>query len=430
VLSAFGILILVSADPAMASHRARHRGRAVAPADRPIRRRVRAVAPEDEPIVVRPARARGALYHGILVEDADSGRVLYNYNADMAWPPASMAKMMLLLVAEDELHAGHASLSDPVRVSERAAATGGSHVGLRAGDVYPLGELMKAALIKSANDAAVAVAEKVGGSVEGCVRMMNERAQMLGLIHTNYNTVDGLPPRPGQDVDVTTALDLATVARELIHHTDLLQWSAMEEASFNEGTAVLHNTNHLIGRFEGCDGLKTGFTSQAGFNLTATAKRGDMRLIAVVLGAPSNGQRFAQAARFLEWGFNNFQKVSLVKEGEPLPIHVQTASGTSIQPIAESEVSVVVPKSEANDIKVDYEITPTLDVAPPAGTSLGSVVVKNGNSVLAKVDAVCPGPVGYSPGILGSMFNSPSPNTNNPQDGVANAAQPGYQNLQ
>ena len=158
----------------------------------------------------RPARAAtsgGPLYKGALLEDADSGRVLMAYNADMEWPPASMAKMMDLLVAQEQINAGRFNGNDPVRISERAAHTGGSRVGLKEGDVYPLRELMKAALVKSANDAAVAVAEKIGGSVEAMVRMMNQRAQELGMTHTEYQTVDGLPPRPTHDADRTTALE-------------------------------------------------------------------------------------------------------------------------------------------------------------------------------------------------------------------------------
>ena len=133
---------------------------------------------------------------------------------------------------------------------------------------------MKAALIRSANDAAVAVAEEICGSTSRCVEMMNARAQSLGMTHTVYGTVEGLPPTPLHDADVTNAYDLATLARALIHSTDLLQWSSMETASFDDGAAMLHNTNHLIGHFEGADGIKTGFTLKAGFNLTATAQRG------------------------------------------------------------------------------------------------------------------------------------------------------------
>src|SRR5439155_20124564 len=156
--------------------------------------------------------------------------------------------------------------------------------------------VMKAALIRSANDAAVAIAEKIAGSVEACVRMMNNKAHALGMDDTYYGTVDGLPPIPGHDVDYTTAFDLATLARAIIRSTGLLQWSSLEESPFDGGLTMLRNTNHLVGHLEGCDGIKTGFTVNAGFNLTATVKRGDMRLVSVVLGAPSNNARFIQSA--------------------------------------------------------------------------------------------------------------------------------------
>ncbi len=164
------------------------------------------------------------------------------YNADMEWPPASMAKMMNLLVAQEQINAGRFSGNDLVRISERAAHTGGSRVGLKEGDVYPLRELMKAALVKSANDAAVAVAEKIGGSVEAMVRMMNERAQQLGMTHTLYQTVDGLPPRPTHDADRTTAYDLAIVGRAIIRETNLLMWSGQEHMDFDNG--VCHPEQH------------------------------------------------------------------------------------------------------------------------------------------------------------------------------------------
>jgi len=343
---------------------------------------------------------RAPVYRGALLEDADTGKVLYESNAGMQWPPASMAKMMLLLVAQEQIDAGRFRLTDPVRISERAATTGGSHVGLREGDVYPLGELMKAALIKSANDAAVAVAEKIAGSTEACVRMMNRRAKSLGLTHTVYNTVDGLPPRPAQDVDVTNAYDLATLGRALIKNTDLLRWSGRERALFDNGETLLRNTNHLVGHFEGCDGLKTGFTYQAGFNLTATAKRGDMRLIAVVLGSPSNRERFRQAARLLEWGFDNFTRVAVVKRGEPLPVHVQVQDGPLIQPIAASEVKVVLPKDRTDNVRLEYDMPVLVSGPLPAGAQVGQVIVHDGKSVLTRVAAICPMPVGNTERVL------------------------------
>ena len=299
-------------------------------------------------------------YHALLLEDADTGRIIYDYNGGIEWPPASMAKMMLLMVAEDQIKAGRFNLNSPVTISANAAFTGGSRLGLHAGGVIPLGELMKAALIRSANDAAVAVAEEVCGSTERCVEMMNARAQSLGMTHTVYGTVEGLPPTPLHDADVTTAYDLATLARALIHQTDLLQWSSMEIAPFDDGVTMLHNTNHLIGHFEGADGLKTGFTLKAGFNLTATARRGNMRLIAVVLGAPSNGQRFVQATKLLDWGFDNFERVEVVRQGQLLPMQVRVGANEVMQPVAGSTVTVIVPKKDASDLKMDLAVPTSL----------------------------------------------------------------------
>ncbi|HXR36539.1 MAG TPA: D-alanyl-D-alanine carboxypeptidase family protein [Candidatus Binataceae bacterium] len=331
---------------------------------------------------------------GALVEDADSGRVLYAYNADMAWPPASMAKMMMLLVAEDQLKAGRVHLTDPVRVSANAAATHGTRLGLHTGDVYPLGELMKAALVKSANDAAVAVAEKVGGSTAGCVAMMNQKARSLDLKSTHYNTVDGLPPSAGHDVDVTDAYDLATVARTIIHTTNLLEWSSQQECPFDNGLRMLHNTNHLIGHFDGCDGIKTGFTYHAGFNLTATARRGDLRLVAVVLGAPSNPGRFREAGRLLEWGFDNFTAVTVAKKGETLPVRVQVASSSIIQPVAAADVKVVLPKRDVSTLKIEYDIPSEFSGPLLAGSPMGIVNVRAGGRIVTRVGALSPVSVG------------------------------------
>ena len=355
------------------------------------------------------------LYKGALLEDADSGRVLMAYNADMEWPPASMAKMMLLLVAQEQINAGRFRSDELVRISERSAHTGGSRVGLKEGDVYPLRELMKAALVKSANDAAVAVAEKIGGSVEATVRMMNERARELGMTHTEYQTVDGLPPRPTHDADRTNAYDLATVGRAIIRETNLLMWSGQEEMDFDNGVCMLRNTNHLIGHFEGCDGLKTGFTFQAGFNVTSTAKRGNMRLIAVILGAPSNQQRFAQAAKLMEWGFDRFTVLSLLRSNQPLPVQVQLHAGPVIQPVAASDLKVVVPRADAAEVKLVYDIPPAIDGSVVMGEPLGRVIVQDEGQVMTEVTAISP--ITFAAPQAGSgepPYNASAPTSYNP----------------
>ena len=369
-------------------------------------------------------RAARAPYHALLLEDADTGRILYDYNGGIQWPPASMAKMMLLLVVEDQIKAGRFSLNSPVTITSQAAFTGGSRLGLHAGQVIPLGELMKAALIRSANDAAVALADAVCGSTERCVALMNARARNLGMTHTVYGTVEGLPPRPLHDVDTTDAYDLVTLARTLIYQTSLLQWSGLEMASFDGGAAWLHNTNHLIGHFEGCDGLKTGFTLKAGFNLTATAKRGNMRLIAVVLGAPSNGQRFVQAAKLLNWGFDNFERVEVVKEGQLLPTHVRVGADQMIQPVAQRSVTVLVPKKDSGSIKMDFAVPASLYGPLASDQKVGQVIVRDGAHVLTTFDAICPLATGQPPTRAGESIALPTTvvNAAGPSVGVAEPA--------
>ncbi|MHB8383868.1 MAG: D-alanyl-D-alanine carboxypeptidase family protein [Candidatus Binataceae bacterium] len=364
--------------------------------------------------IVKRTHAPVEPYKGALLEDADSGKILYEENSEMEWPPASMAKMTLLLVAEDQLKAGRVHLSDPVRISERSAHTMGSRLGLVEGQVYPLGELMKAALIKSANDAAVAIAEKIGGSVEATVRMMNARAKGLRMDHTEYHTVDGLPPRPAHDVDLTSARDLAVVARQLIQTTNLLQWSSLEQTEFDGGVAMLHNTNHLIGHFEGCDGLKTGFTYRAGFNVTATARRGNLRLLVVVLGAPSNQQRFAQAAKLLEWGFDHYTAVSLLKSGQTLPVEVQLESGKMIQPIAAGDLKVVLPKGDVGSLKLTYQVPNAVSGPVTTGETLGRVVARDRGEEISEIAAVSPIAVGAAQSAQGSDgWNPPRPTAYN-----------------
>jgi serine-type D-Ala-D-Ala carboxypeptidase (penicillin-binding protein 5/6) len=376
-------LLLTAAAPARASYKPHHR---------------HAVSRRHH----RRARTSTVLYHALLLEDADTGRILYDYNGGIQWPPASMAKMMLLMVVEDQIKAGRFHLNSPVTISAEAAYTGGSRLGLHPGQVIPLSDLMKAALIRSANDAAVAIADAVCGSTARCVEMMNARARTLGMTHTLYGTVEGLPPQPLHDADSTDAYDLATLARALIHQTNLLEWSAMETASFDDGAAILRNTNHLIGHFEGCDGLKTGFTIKAGFNLTATAQRGNMRLIAVVLGAPSNAQRFAQAAKLLDWGFDNFEKVEVVKEGELLPTHVRVGANEVMQPVAARTVTVIVPKKDADQLKMDFAVPAMLYGPLVSDQTVGQVIVRDRSEVVTTFNAICPLPVGRQPAAVDS----------------------------
>jgi D-alanyl-D-alanine carboxypeptidase (penicillin-binding protein 5/6) len=231
-----------------------------------------------------------------------------------------------------------------------------------------------------------------------------------------YQTVDGLPPRPAHDVDHTDAYDLATVGRAIIRETNLLMWSSQERMDFDNGVCILNNTNHLIGHFEGCDGLKTGFTFQAGFNVTTTAKRGEMRLIAVILGAPSNAQRFAQAAKVMEWGFDQFTKVSLLRSGQPLPVHVQVHEGPLIQPVAATDLKLVVRKANAASVRVVYDVPSAIDGPITTGEPLGRIIAQDEGEGATEVTAISP--IAFTPPhtLGGQAYNGAAPPPNPGQE--------------
>lgn len=258
-----------------------------------------APAPQARPPAL-PGAERG--WEAWAVADAADGRVLAGEGLERPWPQASLTKLMLALVVLDAVEEGSCSLGDPVVISRRAQGMGGSQVFLRAGEVFSLEELMRAALVESANDAAMAVAEHVAGSAEAFVARMNRKARHLGMEDTVYASVHGLPPAPGLPDNVSSCRDLIRLARAAIGRPQILAWTALVETPFRGGSLRLHNKNRLVGRVPGVDGLKTGFTRRAGFNLVATASEDGRRLIVVVLGAPDPRVRDAFAVgKFAEF---------------------------------------------------------------------------------------------------------------------------------
>lgn len=304
-----------------------------------------------------------------------------------------MVKMMTALIALEALRAGEIRLDQPVRVSEAASHTGGSRVFLTSGEVLPFDELLTAMLIASANDASVAVAETVAGSTEEMVARMNRRARELGMTDTIYHSVNGLPPRKRRGLpDMTSASDLAILARKLLEFPEVLHYSAQSEAPFRNGTVRLHNTNHLVGRMPDVDGLKTGYYRRAGFNLTATAARDGMRLVAIVLGCPTLRSRFMLAGDLLEWGFANFSKLEIVRAGEPLSVEVAVANGASptVRPVAAEGVSMLIRKGERRDLQVRLQM-PSVIAAPIAKDQLlGEIIIHDADRIFDVVPAVSP----------------------------------------
>ena len=245
-------------------------------------------------------------YVGAIVIDDASGRVLFEDNADARGYPASVTKLMTFLVVMDRVHGGQLKLETPITVSAEASRTGGSQVYLKQGEVFTVDELLYALMIQSANDAAVALAGHVAGSKEAFVELMNAKARELGLAHTTFHSPHGLPPGKGQEVDLTTARDLANLSRELINHGDILRYSSVKVRTLRAQSASpfeMRNHNHLLGKLAGCDGLKTGYFSAAGYSLAATVERNGRRIIAVVLGSEASKTRDFKVMELVEKGF-------------------------------------------------------------------------------------------------------------------------------
>jgi len=248
-------------------------------------------------------------YASAIVVDADTGKVIFEDRADMPVYPASIVKLMPMLILIERIEQGLLDPSEKVKVTADITRIGGTQVWLKEGEVFTVEELMYAMMIRSANDAAAALAEHVAGTRANFVEMMNERAKRLGMTSTRYSTVHGLPPSAGQKADISTARDQAILAMELARHKGVFTYTGERKRDFRPdapiggGRVEMINHNPLLGEVEGCDGFKTGYFSAAGFSIVATAKRNGRRVIAVVMGSKTKEARNAKAKELLAKGF-------------------------------------------------------------------------------------------------------------------------------
>lgn len=327
-----------------------------------------------------------------IVIEAESGLVLSEHNADVKRPPASMVKMMHMLLVAEGLVAGAWELNTPITVSAHAQSMGGTQVYLRSGEVFPLVQLMRAIAVASANDAAMAVAEGLWGSETACLEAMNRRAIELGMVDTRFNSVHGLPPSAGHEFDQTTARDMALLARECAQHPLILEWTAQKELVFRPGESPRENTNKLIGRMEGCDGLKTGYIRAAGFCLTATATRNGIRLITVVMGTANRYARVNVAEELLEAAFGTVRRVTIVKMDERLdpPIPVHNSPNLAVALAAERDLSVIVQKDDLDKLQLVADLPPALRAPMARGERIGKMAVVLGEHVLAETALLLP----------------------------------------
>jgi len=268
-----------------------------------------------------PAPVKGAI-----IMDAATGTVLYEENAGMVSPPASVAKLMTYLIVSDRIAAGAITLDTPVQIMIEDAKIGGTQVWLDTRETFTVEELIYALMIQSANDASSALARAAAGSREAFVALMNDRSRALGMTHTTWRSPHGLPPtsRKIAESDVTSPRDLAILSRELLLRTDVLKYTSVKELAFGTGKrpepVIMRNHNKLIGKVAGVDGLKTGFTNAAGFCLSATAQRGDKRLIVAVMGSPSAKVRDLYVASLIEKGFPLIPATSIFRGYAASPI--------------------------------------------------------------------------------------------------------------
>jgi serine-type D-Ala-D-Ala carboxypeptidase (penicillin-binding protein 5/6) len=326
-----------------------------------------------------------------IVIEKDTGKVLLQKDANKELPPASMTKIMTLLLIFKALDNHDISLSDKVKVSEHAASMGGSQIYLEPGEEMSVNDLLKAIAIGSANDASMAMAEYIAGTEDDFVKEMNDEAKALGLKHTHFSNPTGLP----EDNHYSTALDMALMAKALLQYQDVLKYTSTYEAYLRENTDNkfwLVNTNKLLKAYPGVDGLKTGFTQEAKYCLTATAKRDGMRVIAVVMGAPTSKERNHQVSQLLSYAFANYKTKLILAQGKMVKKVAISKSEKGMVPIVTQQPVVVLMKKggkqQSTQFKTKVEVKSSLKAPIKKGTVVGQYVVSDGNHVLTKTPLI------------------------------------------
>lgn len=285
--------------------------------------------------------------------DASTGTVLYEQDPYQQLPPASVTKVMTMLLALEAVERGQFSLKDTAVISERAASMGGSQMYMEAGESHTIEELFQGASICSANDACVALAEMTKGTEELFVESMNARAKELGMEHTHFVNTNGLPVAE----HYSCAYDIALMSRELLKHPKTKEWFTTWQTTIKVGLPGkekefgLTNTNKMIKSYQGANGIKTGFTQDAGYCLSASATRGSLTLIAVIMGAPTSKVRFAEASRLLDYGFATYDSVCLAQKGQVVgTLPVEKGKSRRVSAVTKEEVSVLIPKGQKESI--------------------------------------------------------------------------------
>ena len=324
-----------------------------------------------------------------LLMDVATGTILYESNAQEPLAPASVTKIMTMLLIMEAVDSGKIQMEDLVTASETAAAKGGSQIFLKAGETMSVSDMLKSIAVSSANDCACAMAEHIEGSVAAFVDLMNNRAQELGMTNTQFVNCTGLDDGPEAAEHRTSARDIALMSRELLkNHPKIKEFTTIWMDTVRGGTFGLSNTNKLIRFYSGATGLKTGFTSGAGYCLSATAEREGMELIAVVMGCATSQERTAACKAMLDYGFANFAMVSpdLTEQDTTVPVKLgKTATATAV---LGADTGMLIDKGKKSSITTEVTLSESVTAPVAKGQTLGTMTIKAGDQVLAEVPLV------------------------------------------
>lgn len=353
------------------------------PAHAPIKlETVKDLPSEDEQKAPFEVAAKGAL-----LMDADTGQVLFEQKAHEELPLASVTKVMTMLLVMEAVEAGKITLEDEVTISERAASMGGSQMYMEFGEKHTVEELMRGVAMASANDGCVALSEYVAGSEEIFVERMNERAETLGMRDSHFVNTNGLPVAE----HYSSAYDIALMSKELYKYEETHEWFTTWQSTITVGLPGkekefgLTNTNKLVKHYQGCNGIKTGFTADAGYCLSASATRGDTHLIAVALGCETSKGRNGEISKLLDYGFANFETCIIAEKGEVMEkIRVENGTPQQIKVVTDERITVLSEKGSADGISSKVSIDKKVPLPLKKGAPIGKLTVYSGDEKIAE----------------------------------------------
>lgn len=324
----------------------------------------------------------------ILMEPV-TGEILFEKNPDRKMHPASVTKLMVMYLVLEALNRGDIKLTDVVTASPEACKMGGSQIWLEPGEQMTVDELLKAVSIVSANDASYALGEQIAGSEENFITLMNKRAKELGLRNTSYVNTTGLEPNGGVQGNLTSVRDMAILAREVLKYPMILKWTGTWIDHLRGGKSFLRNTNKLVRFYRGCDGLKTGFTGEAGYCLVATAKRDNVRMIAVVMKAATDKARAQDISKLFNYGFSLYKAYQVYRGGEEVSkVRVFRGAKPYVSAKVANELTAVLKRSDKGDIQKRIIVNQYVKAPVKAGDKVGKVEMSFGGKICGEVDLI------------------------------------------